>query len=167
MFWSQPIVGHKRLDARTSGDVPDQVSEGLRRTPVEPSTVQMKDCLARARTLGPAPPASYASHGVGSKSYSNGSYDATHNRVERSSGVRALQAPLLRFNNGAHCRHRRFVFLADRMPYPFRLTVLLGRRWHLFPPAGITMPAFAMTISTRPSTFSHHLVETVEIIRFQ
>jgi hypothetical protein len=69
-------------------DRPDR-NGGLRRPPVEPSTVQMKDRLAGTLTLGPAPPAGYASHGVGSKCYSSGGHDATHNRVERSSGCRA------------------------------------------------------------------------------
>src|ERR1700691_4480156 len=56
MFRSQSIIGYKRLDARTSGDMPNQVSEGLRRPPVKPSSVQMKDCLFGTRTFGPAPP---------------------------------------------------------------------------------------------------------------
>jgi hypothetical protein len=95
--------------------MPNKMSECLSRTPVEPSTMQMKDCFTGPGTLGAAPPTGDTSHSIGFVGDANRRDYPFHDGVEGDAGRRPLQAPFVGFNDSPHSGHRSVVFRTDRM----------------------------------------------------
>src|ERR1700679_3947397 len=89
--------------------------EGLRRTPIEPTAMDVQDGLARLRIFRSAPPARDASHGSSLVGNASRRSYPLHDVVEGAASRRSLQPPLVGFNDNPHGGHRSFIFRTDPM----------------------------------------------------
>src|ERR1700733_10308831 len=114
MFGGQPVVRHERFHASTSSLMADEMPEGLRRSPIKPTAMNMQDRVAGPGPLDPAPPAGNASHSIGFIGNAGRGNYPFHDAVEGNAGRRPLQASSVGFNDSPHGGHRSVVFCTDR-----------------------------------------------------
>jgi hypothetical protein len=135
MFRCKPVVWDERSHASPSCDMARQMAKGAGRAPVEPPAVKMYDSLARSGICRAAPPSRNTTNVVSFVYDVSGSCDALHDGVERGSGRRSLELPLVWFDNDSHGKRRGLIFCAEWMEHgPSGRNVILKKRCHDVPP---------------------------------
>src|SRR3984957_20626695 len=115
MLRGEPIVRHECCHTNASSHMANEMPEGLRRTPVEPTAMDVQDGFAGLRIFRSAPPARDASNGSSFVGNASRRGYPLHDGVEGDASGRSLQAPFVGFNDSPHGGHRRFVFRTDSM----------------------------------------------------
>src|SRR5882724_270838 len=100
MLRSEPIVRDEGIGPSARCDVPDEVAVRLGRSPIEPTTVRMKDHGTLMGRGWPRPPAGDPSHGPSFKGDSLRDRDAFHHPVKWTSAGSPFDLSLHR------CDHR-------------------------------------------------------------
>src|ERR1700728_3277701 len=115
MLWGEPIVRYECWHTSASSHMANEMPEGLGRTPVEPTAMDVQDGFARLRIFRSAPPARDASHGSSLVGNASRRGHPPHDGVEGDASGRSLQAPFVGFNDNPHGGHCSFIFRTDPM----------------------------------------------------
>jgi hypothetical protein len=117
MFRSEPIIGDERIHSGGNRNVADEVAKRRSCSPVEPTTMQMKDRSALLSLSRFSPPAGYATDRIRLKGDAVRSRDVFHDSVKRTASADAFELAFHRRDCGSQSSHCGGIFSAEGMDY--------------------------------------------------